>query len=72
MRQKEQQYYQNIVGAMLGGSIGTPVVSPFHFACLQHMDVTLREKGRKEKVQIGVVEIRNGKIVKGLFFYDDY
>lgn len=28
MRQKEQQYYQNIVGEMHGGSIGIPIVSP--------------------------------------------
>jgi hypothetical protein len=72
LREKEQRYYQNMVEEMHGGSIDTPIVSPAHFACVQRMDVTLKGRGRKQKVQLGVFTVDQGKIVSEQFFYDDF
>ena len=70
MRQKEQQFNQ-LVEEMHSGYCGEPVVTPFYFTCAQNMDVTLKGKERKIKEQIGVFEVKDGKIVKEQFFYND-
>ncbi len=48
------------------------VVSNFHFSMMTGMDVTIKGKQRKIKEQICVFEVRNGKIIKEQFFYDDF
>jgi hypothetical protein len=72
LRQKEQQYYQDMVEEMHGGASEEPIVSPAHFACVQSMDVTLKGRGRTYKVQLGVFTVDQGKIVSEQFFYDDF
>lgn len=49
-----------------------PIVSNFFFSHMTEMDVKMKGKERKIKGQIGVFEVRNGKIVKEQFFYDDF
>jgi limonene-1,2-epoxide hydrolase len=39
---------------------------------MTEMDVKMRGKERKLKNQIGIFEVRNGKIVKEQFFFDDF
>ncbi|MFD2573022.1 SnoaL-like domain-containing protein [Spirosoma soli] len=72
MRQKEYRFYQQMVEEMHGGFCNPPVVSTFHFACAMGMDVTLKGEARRVKEQIGVFEVRDGKIVSEHFFYDDF
>jgi ketosteroid isomerase-like protein len=72
MRQKEFGFFERKVAELHGGSCGEPVVSGNHFACAMGMDVTLNGQARTMKEQIGVFEVRNGKIVTEHFFYDDF
>lgn len=48
------------------------VVSTFFFSMMTGMDVRMKGKQRKKKEQICVFEVRNGKIIKEQFFYDDF
>ncbi|MBC7804574.1 MAG: nuclear transport factor 2 family protein [Akkermansiaceae bacterium] len=70
MKQKEQLFYK-IFDEMHGGQCGKPVVSGAYFACAQSLDVTMNGQ-RKNKEQMGVFEVDNGKIVKEQFFYNDF
>lgn len=70
MRQKEQKFYQSFE-EMHGGTCGEPLVSGFYFACAQSMDVTIKGQQRKNKEQLGVFEVADGKIVTEQFFYKD-
>lgn len=71
MREKEHNFYQ-LVETMHGGYCGEPIVSSYHFACIMGMDVTLKGQTRKNKEQIGVFEVADGKIVREQFFYNDF
>jgi len=72
MQEKEQYFYQNIVEEMHGGFCSEPVVSTYYFACAMGMDVTIKGQARRVKEQIGIFEVRDGKIVSEQFFYDDF
>ncbi len=71
LRQKEGTFYAH-VEEMHGGYMSEPVVSSFFFSMMTGMDVTMKGKQRKKKDQIGIFEVRDGKIVKEQFFYDDF
>jgi hypothetical protein len=71
LRRKEGVFYAH-VEEMHGGYMSEPVVSSFFFSMMTGMDVTMKGKQRRLKDQIGVFEVRNGKIVKEQFFYDDF
>ncbi|MBC8109803.1 MAG: nuclear transport factor 2 family protein [Verrucomicrobia bacterium] len=71
LRQKEGIFYSH-VEEMHGGYMSEPVVSTFFFSMMTGMDVTMRGKQRKKKEQIAVFEVRDSKIVKEQFFYDDF
>jgi hypothetical protein len=71
LRQKEGLFFSQ-VEAMHGSYMSEPVVSTFFFSMMTGMDVTMRGKQRKKKEQICVFEVRNGKIIKEQFFYDDF
>ncbi len=71
LRQKEGLFFSQ-VEAMHGSYMSEIVVSSFFFSMMTGMDVTMRGKQRKNKEQICVFEVRNGKIVKEQFFYDDF
>ncbi|MBO0930894.1 SnoaL-like domain-containing protein [Fibrella aquatilis] len=70
MRQKEQQYYQQ-VAEMHGGQSGVPIVAGRFFACTQSMDITLKGQPRRNKEQVCVFEVIDGKIVSEQFIYND-
>ncbi len=71
LRQKEGLFFSQ-VEAMHGSYMSEPIVSSVFFSMMTGMDVTMRGKERKKKDQIGVFEVRNGKIVKEQFFFDDF
>ena len=71
LRKKEGLFFSQ-VDEMFGGKMSEPIVSNFHFSQMTEMDVKMKGKERKFKGQIGVFEVRNGKIVKEQFFYDDF
>jgi hypothetical protein len=71
IQQKEGLFFSQ-VDQMFGGRMSEPIVSNFFFAHMTEMDAKMKGKERKIKGQIGVFEVRNGKIVKEQFFYDDF
>lgn len=70
-RKKEKMFFEQIE-EFHGGFCSEPVVATFHFSCAMGMDVTYKGSGRKTKKEIGVFEVRDGKIVKEQWFYDDF
>ncbi len=70
-KQKEGLFFSQIE-EMHGSYMSEIVVSTFFFSMMTGMDVTMRGKNRKKKEQICVFEVRDGKIVKEQFFYDDF
>ncbi|MBC8084213.1 MAG: nuclear transport factor 2 family protein [Hymenobacter sp.] len=70
MKQKEQQFYQ-LYDEMHGGECGEPLVSGPYFACAQSLDVTIKGQPRKNKHQLGVFEVADGKVVVEQFFYKE-
>lgn len=71
LRKKEALFFSQ-VEQMHGGYMSEVVVSTFFFSLMTGMDVTIKGKQRKKKEQICVFEVREGKIVKEQFFYDDF
>jgi ketosteroid isomerase-like protein len=71
LRQKEGLFFSQ-VEAMHGSYMSEPVVSTVFFSMMTGMDVTMKGKPRKNKDQICVFEVRDGKIVKEQFFFDDF
>ena len=71
LRQKEGLFFAQ-VEEMFGSYMSEVVVSTFFFSMMTGMDVKMRGKPRKSKEQICVFEVRDGKIVKEQFFYDDF
>ena len=71
LRQKEGLFFSQ-VDEMHGSYVSDVVVSTFYFSMMTGMDVKMKGKARKKKEQICVFEVRNGKIVKEQFFYDDF
>jgi hypothetical protein len=70
MRQKEQRFYE-LYEEVHGGECGQPVVSGDYFSCAQSLDVTIKGQPRKNKHQLAVFEVANGKIVLEQFFYHE-
>jgi hypothetical protein len=71
LRKKEGLFFSQ-VEEMHGGNMSEVIVSTFFFSMMTGMDVTMRGKKRKIKEQICIFEVRNGKIIKEQFFYDDF
>ncbi|CCH00596.1 hypothetical protein FAES_2587 [Fibrella aestuarina BUZ 2] len=71
LRQKEGLFFTQ-VDELFGSYMSELVVSTFFFSMMTGMDVKMKGKERKKKEQICVFEVRDGKIVKEQFFYDDF
>lgn len=71
LRQKEELFFAQ-VDEIFGSYMSETVVSTFYFSMMTGMDVKMKGKERKRKEQICVFEVRDGKIVKEQFFYDDF
>ncbi|WP_439555185.1 SnoaL-like domain-containing protein [Dyadobacter sp.] len=71
LKEKEALFFSQ-VDEMFGSYMSEIVVSTFFFSMMTGMDVKMKGKQRKNKEQICVFEVRDGKIVKEQFFYDDF
>jgi ketosteroid isomerase-like protein len=71
LRKKEGLFFSR-VKEMHESYMSAPVVSTFFFSMMTGMDVTMSGKKRKKKEQICIFEVRDGKIVREQFFYDDF
>lgn len=52
-----------------GGDISDPIVAENHFTSKMNFDVTFKDRGRQQMEELGVFEVKNGKIVNEQFFY---
>ncbi|MFD1255215.1 SnoaL-like domain-containing protein [Mucilaginibacter terrae] len=67
---KEAQFF-TMYNDMYGGFCSKPLISTFHFTCAMGFSFTLNGE-EKTKEEIAVFEVKNGKIVKEQFFYNDF
>jgi|SRR6185437_13863918 hypothetical protein len=68
IKQKGKQF-EEMVEEMHGGYSKQPCVAGNYFAVAMGMDVTMKGRGRSKMEEIGVYEVKDGKIVKEQFFY---
>lgn len=66
--QKERQMQAAIVETH-GITVSNPVVAGNFFSASMHFDLTLHGRGRVQLNELGVYEVRHGKIVREQFFY---
>ncbi len=52
-----------------GSNISEPMVIDNHFTSKMDFDVTFKEHGRQKMEELGVFEVKDGKIVNEQFFY---
>ncbi|MEO6346623.1 MAG: SnoaL-like domain-containing protein [Aquaticitalea sp.] len=52
-----------------GSNISEPMVADNHFTSKMDFDVTFKDRGRQKMEELGVFEVKDGKIVKEQFFY---
>ena len=50
-------------------SISEPIIAGPYFSCAMDYDLTMKEHGRVNMSEIGVYEVKDGKIVADQFFY---
>ncbi len=48
--------------------VSEPLIASNSFACTMHMDITMKEKGRMNIMELGVYEVKDGKIVSETFY----
>lgn len=53
-----------------GSSIGDPIVASDHFSMTMMLDATFKGIGREKMNELCVYEVKDGKIVKEQFFYN--
>lgn len=70
IRQKGKQF-QEMTEEVHSGYCNEPVVAGSHFSCAMGMDITMKGVGRTTMDEIAVYEVKNGKIVKEQFFYEN-
>lgn len=51
------------------GTIGDPVVAGNYFTARLDFDCTFKERGRQQMEEIGVYQVKDGKIVSEQYFY---
>jgi hypothetical protein len=68
IRQKSKEFDENIE-EVHSGEVGRPIVTQNHIALTMTMDVTMKGIGRTTLEEIVVYEVKEGKIVKEIFFY---
>ena len=69
VRQKSEQWMESIE-EFHGGEVSDPVVAGNHFTCRMTFDATFKEGGRQQMEEIGIFEVKEGKIVGEQFFYE--
>ena len=63
-------YWFSTVEEIHSAHISDPIVAGNFFACTMDIDATYKEQGRNEMSELGVFEVKNGKIVTSQFFYN--
>lgn len=66
----KSQHWAESVKEVHGNKLSDPIVADKHFTVSFDMDVTFKEAGRMHMQELGVYEVRDGKIVHERFFYD--
>ena len=56
--------------AVHSNSVSDPVIAGNWFSLAMIMDVTMKGRGRMQLKEIGVYQVKNGKVVLEKFFYD--
>jgi len=62
--------WEGMVEAFHGVEIDGPVVAGNHFSCTMKMDVTMKGAPRMINEEVGVFQVKDGKIVSEQFFYE--
>jgi limonene-1,2-epoxide hydrolase len=65
---KSKEWLDN-VQEFHGSSISEPMVADNHFTSRMDFDVTFKDRGRQKMEELGVFEVKDGKIVNEQFFY---
>ncbi|OCX51871.1 hypothetical protein BEL04_17855 [Mucilaginibacter sp. PPCGB 2223] len=65
---KNNEWYAS-VEEVHSAQVSDPVVGGNYFSCAMDMDVTYKQHGRTQMSEICVYEVKDGKIVKDMFFY---
>ncbi len=63
-------YWYSTVEEIHSAYISDPLVAGNFFACTMDIDATYKGQGRMEMSELGVYEVKNGKIVSSQFFYN--
>jgi hypothetical protein len=63
-------YWFSTVEQIHNVNISDPVVAGDFFACAMDIDATYKEQGRNVMSELGVFEVKDGKIVSSQFFYN--
>ena len=66
----KNKIWLNNVEEFHSSQISDPVVAGNHFTSKMDFDVTFKEKGRTQMEEVGVFEVKDGKIVSEQFFYE--
>jgi hypothetical protein len=66
---KKGKSFQAMVEAVHSTHHTEPIIVGNHFAMGGTMDVTLKGMGRQKMEEIGIYEVKDGKIVKEQFFF---
>lgn len=66
---KKGEDFNNMIEEMHGGWSSEPIVAGNFISVGMGMDITMKGAGRMKMDEIAVYEVKDGKIVKELFFY---
>ncbi len=66
---KKGEDWQASVNEFHASKISDPVVAGDHFTCKFSFDCTFKEQGRMQMEEIGMYQVKDGKIVQEQFFY---
>lgn len=68
---KKGENWNNMVAEMHGAEVGDPIVAGNFFSCRMWNDITFKDGNRMATEEICLYEVKNGKIIKEQFFYDN-
>jgi hypothetical protein len=66
---KKGEEWSNMIEAFHGNEIGEPVIADNYFSMRMVSETTMKGMGRVKFEELGVYEVKNGKITKEQFFY---
>ena len=66
---KKAEQWSGMIEEFHGNEIGEPIVSGNFFAVRMQSDTTMKGAGRMQLDELGIYEVKDGKVVKEQFFY---